>query len=101
MNSRKRAFVSARVARDGEPVRFLYREAPDRTDDSGWRVFAGDESEEYSNAPGNAVVLPLRELIDRDPSLKDVLRTPAQCAFERQDAKTGFQRVEDFDFGES
>ena len=97
----KRAIVSARVARDGEPVRFLYREAPDRTDDSGWRVFAGDESEEYSNAVGNAVVLPLRDLLDRDPALKEVLRTPAQCAFERQDPKERFQRVEDFDFGES
>ena len=97
----KRAIVSARVARDGEPVRFLYREAPDRTDDSGWRVFAGDESEEYSNAVGNAVVLPLRDLIDRDPALKEILRTPAQCAFERQDANEHFQRVEDFDFGES
>lgn len=96
----KRAIVSARVVRDGEPVRFLYREAPDRTDDSGWRVFAGDEGEEYSNEPNNAVALPLRDLIDRDPALKEILRTPAQCAFERQAANKHFQRVEDFDFGE-
>ena len=76
-------------------------EAPDRTDDSGWRVFAGDESDEYSSAPGNAVDLPLRDLIDRDPSLKEILRPPARCAFERKDPKERFQRVEDFDFGES
>jgi hypothetical protein len=97
----KRAIVSARVARDGEPIRFLYREAPDRADDSGWRVFAGDESGEYSNAPTNAVVLPLRDLLDRDPGLKAILRTPARCAFERQDAQAPFGRVENYDFGES
>jgi hypothetical protein len=97
----KRAVVSARVARDGEPVRFLYREAPDRTDDSGWRVFAGDESDDYANTPENAVVLPLRDLLDRDTSLKEVLRTPARCAFEREDARAHFRRIEDFDFGGS
>jgi hypothetical protein len=97
----KRAVVSARVARDGEPVRFLYREAADRADDSGWRVFAGDESDEYSNAPGNAVVLPLRDLLDRDAGLKEVFRTPARCAFERKDAKAPFGRIEDHDVGDA
>jgi hypothetical protein len=97
----KGAIVSARVVRDGEPARFLYREAPDRTEDSGWRVFAGDESDEYTNAPGNAVVVLLRDLLDRDPSLKEILRTPAQCAFERKDAKATFRRVDDYDFGTS
>jgi hypothetical protein len=97
----KRAIVSTRVARDAEPVRFLYREVPDRVDDSGWRVFAGDESDEYSNAPGNLVILPLRDLIDRDPGLKAILRTPARCAFERKDPKTPFAKVDDYQFGES
>jgi hypothetical protein len=97
----KRAIVSARVARDGAPVRFLYREAPDRADDSGWRVFAGDETDEYSNAPGNAVVLPLRDLLDRDAELKQVFRTPAPCAFERKDAKASFGRIEGYDVGDA
>jgi hypothetical protein len=97
----KRAIVSARIARDGKPVCWLYREAPDRPDDSGWRIFAGDESDEYSNAPGNAVVLPLRDLLDRDPGLNQVIREPAPCAFERRDVRTPFERVDDYDVGES
>jgi hypothetical protein len=98
----QRTIVSARVARDGEPVRFLYRdEAPDRPDNSGWRVFAGDETDEYSNAPGNAVVLPLRDLLDREAGLKEVFRTPARCAFERRDAKAPFGRIEDYDVGDA
>jgi hypothetical protein len=78
----------------------LHREAPDRADDSGRRVFAGAETDEYSNAPGNAVVPPLRDLLDRDPGLKEVLWTPAPCAFEQKDANAKFLCVEDYGFGE-
>jgi len=36
------ALVSTRVARDGAPVGWMYRQTPDNPGDSGWRVFAGD-----------------------------------------------------------
>ena len=91
----KRAIVSARVTRDGEPVRYLYREAPDHAEDSGWRMFAGDETNDYANTPDNAAALPLRDLLARDKELETILRTPAPCAFERQDAATPFRRIED------
>jgi hypothetical protein len=77
------AIVSARVTRDQRPVAWLYREAPDRPDDSGWRVFAGDESEAYTDDPMNATVVPLRDLLEDDHALEPVLRTPAPCRFER------------------
>jgi len=91
----KRAIVSARVTRDGEPVRYLYREMPDHAEDSGWRVFAGDETDEYANTPANAAALPLRDLLARDKELEAILRTPAPCAFERTDAQAPFARIED------
>ncbi len=97
----KRAIVSGRVVRDGEPVRYLYREAPGRPDDSGWRVFAGDEGDDYLSTPGNAAVITLRELLERAPGLKDLLRTPAPCAFECKDAQQPLERVDDFDRGEN
>jgi hypothetical protein len=89
----KRAIVSARVTRDGEPVRYLYRETPDHVEDSGWRVFAGDETDEYANTPANAAALPLRDLLARDRDLEAILRTPAPCAFERKDATAPFERI--------
>jgi hypothetical protein len=91
----KRAIVSARVTRDGEPVRYLYRETPDHAEDSGWRVFAGDESDEYANTAGNASVLPLRDLLARDKELESILRTPAPCTFERKDAAAPFEKIDD------
>ncbi|GAB1511901.1 DUF2185 domain-containing protein [Actinophytocola sp. KF-1] len=79
------AIVSNRVARDGEPAGWLYREGPDNERDSGWRVFAGDEPEEYVDDVGNCSLVPLRELISADPRVEAVLTTPAPAAFERRD----------------
>lgn len=79
----KVAIVSARIVRDGLPVGWMYREAPDHDNDSGWRVFAGDEPQEYVDDAANAVLVPLRDLVDRDPALETVLATAAPAAFER------------------
>jgi hypothetical protein len=79
----KLAIVSARVTRDERPVSWLYREEPDHAEDSGWRIFAGDETEKYTDDPSNAVVVPLRDLLGADPGLEALLRTPAPCRFER------------------
>ena len=79
----KTAFVSASVAREHRPVGWLYREAPDRDVDSGWRMFAGDETQEYLDDPSNAILVPLRELIAADPELEELLSTPAPAAYER------------------
>ena len=79
----KLAIVSNRVARDGEPACWLYREDPDNERDSGWRVFAGDEADEYVADSANCSVLPLRELISADPGVETVLTEPAPAAFAR------------------
>lgn len=39
---------------DGMPVRFMYRERPDNDLDSGWRFFAGGETDEYIDNPANS-----------------------------------------------
>jgi hypothetical protein len=79
----KLALVSARIARDGEPARWLYREAPDHDNDSGWRIFAGDESQDYNDDARNIEVIPLRDLLKHDADLEDVFRVDAPCQFER------------------
>ncbi|WP_285747207.1 DUF2185 domain-containing protein [Lentzea sp. NBRC 105346] len=81
------AIVSARVARDGAHAAWLYREEPGRDEDSGWRVFAGDETQEYADDASNATILPLRELIGADPALEAVFDQPPGSAFERVDGE--------------
>ena len=46
-----RCIVTNTVAEQGEPVGFLYREAPVFENDSGWRIFSGDETDEYTDNP--------------------------------------------------
>lgn len=78
------AFVSARVARDGEPVAFMYREPTDRDHDSGWCLLAGNEPNEYLDDAANVLVLPLREVVSREPALEKYLARAAPIALERQ-----------------
>lgn len=77
------ATVSARVATDGRPVAWLYREETDRPNDSGWRMFAGDETQDYSDNPGNAIVVSIREVLKVSPDIEEVLDRPPGSAFER------------------
>lgn len=83
------AIATARVAVEKKAVGWLYRETSEEPGDSGWRVFDGTESPEYLDDPDNAVLITLRELIDRDPDLAQLLRTPSPAAFER--TTDGFQ----------
>jgi hypothetical protein len=76
--------VTARVWEEGRPVRFLYRSEPINERDSGWSIFAGDEPPGYTDDPDTARLVPLRELIDRDPALEEVFRSPPGTAFERR-----------------
>lgn len=76
-------FASDRITVDGMRVGYLYREAPDNSLDSGWRFFAGDESQEYSSDPNNFALYDVNTIANYDPMIVVVLETPAPCAFER------------------
>ncbi|MFG1643082.1 DUF2185 domain-containing protein [Amycolatopsis sp. NPDC049252] len=89
----KLALVSARVAREGAPVTWLHREAADNDQDSGWRVFAGDETQDYLDDAANCQVVPLRDLIRADPGLEELFGHPAPAAFERAGPDVAFVPV--------
>lgn len=92
----KSAFVSAMVLAPEGFARFAYREIPDRETDSGWRLFAGDESDEYVNDAGNVRVCNVFWLVDRDPSLRQILNAPEGYAFERATADERWSRALDW-----
>lgn len=91
------AFASNRVFEDGQCVRFMYREEPDREQDSGWRVFAGGESDDFANNPANVSVVPLRDLLEQDPALEELFRKPVGSVFERESCADAFSVVTDWD----
>ena len=62
--------VTNRILVDGAKVGYMYREEPsDQYNDSGWRFFAGDESEEYCNTPENYKIVKLNTLCNYDDSV--------------------------------
>ena len=84
------AFATNRVTKEGRRVRFMYRESPDHPDDSGWRFFAGDESQEYVDDPENSGIHAVSVIAQADPTIVPLLETPAPCAFEREDENGPF-----------
>jgi len=77
------ALATDRITVDGMPVGYMYREAPDRPEDSGWRFFAGDESQEYVDVPENSSVYAVNTIANYDPDIIAYLESPAPCAFEK------------------
>ena len=79
----KRCFVTKRILDDGQLVGYLYREDPDEEKDSGWRITANDESEEYMSDSKNLAYVSLGAVLSRDDSFRDLLDAPSGSAFIR------------------
>jgi hypothetical protein len=71
----------------------MYREAPDGDQDSGWRVFSGNEDQAFANNPDNLAFYDVTSIAAADPDVLPYLMTPAPCAFERRCASEPFKRV--------
>ena len=75
--------ASNRITIDGMKVGYMYRENPAGSNfpDSGWRFFAGDESEEYSDNPQNFKLYDLNTICNYDSSIIDFLDADYGTAF--------------------
>lgn len=59
--------VSTKVSKGEYKVGYMYREDPDENfPDSGWRFFAGDEDEEFTNSSKNFDILSLNTVCNID-----------------------------------
>lgn len=69
-NENAGCIVSNRITKDSYKVGYMYREeASDVYPDSGWRFFAGDEDEEYSNDPDNFAIFNLNTICNYDQDI--------------------------------
>lgn len=65
------------------PIGYMYREEPDNMYDSGWRMFAGDESDEYVNNPENIGMYDISTIINMYPYVRPYLTFPCGSVLER------------------
>jgi hypothetical protein len=75
--------ASDRITVDGQSVGYMYREKPDNELDSGWRFFAGDESQEYTEEPANFELYDLNTIANYDPEILQLLDAPIGSAYAR------------------
>lgn len=90
-----RCFVTARVLHDGAPIGYLYREAPEREDDSGWRIFAGDETDEYFADEDTTFYVSLGAVLNRDDAILPLLEAEVGSIFERVAGSNTFVAVDE------
>ena len=78
-------FITDAVTVDGKRVGWCYREKPeeDFPEDSGWRFFSGDETDDYINDPKNTSLAELNSACNFDPAIIPLLTAPYGSAFAR------------------
>lgn len=62
-------YATDRITVDGKLVGYMYREEPDNEQDSGWRFFSGNESEEYINDPENISIYDVNTIANYDRAI--------------------------------
>jgi hypothetical protein len=77
----------------GKDIGYMYREETNRLHDTGWRFFAGDESDDYLNDTSKSSVYMLNTIANYDPAILDYLNEPAPCYFKRIKASNMFRKI--------
>src|SRR3954470_18332442 len=77
-------FATDMITVEGKKVGYMYREAPDFAEDSGWRFFSGKESEDYLEDPSHTMVYDVNTIANYDPAIIPLLYSPVGSAFERR-----------------
>jgi len=75
--------ASDRITVDGKAVGYMYRESPDSEVDSGWRFFAGDESQAYADQADNFAMYDINTIANHDRAIIELLDAPIGCAYVR------------------
>lgn len=88
--------ATKRVAEEEYKPCFVYREQPMDPQDSGWRVFAGDESQDYVDNADNSGIYAPATILAIDPSLQQIFMSPIGAAFEREHPEAAWQVAEGF-----
>ncbi|MGL4818429.1 MAG: DUF2185 domain-containing protein [Bacilli bacterium] len=87
IETKEGCLATDRITVDGCPIGFLYRDEPYQNGrpDTGWRFFAGDETEEYIDDLSHSAVWQLNTICNIDPDIIPYLHAPPGSAFIRDE----------------
>ena len=89
--------VSKMVVDHNNKPGFMYREKRTRPEDSGWRIFTGLETEEYTDDPDNTGIYSPSTILEIDPSIKEILFKGIGSVYERTEDGANWLKVTDFE----
>ncbi len=81
------------ILEDKAQVGYMFREASDFPDDSGWRIFTGEESLDFIDVDDNIDIYDLSEIISKDEDIAQYLDHPVGTELERVAGSSDFQIV--------
>ncbi|PHV09870.1 hypothetical protein CSQ89_19315 [Chitinimonas sp. BJB300] len=87
------AMVSDMVTVEGYTVAYMYRDEPEDADDSGWRFFAGNESDAYIDNAKNFSLLDVNVIANYDETIIPLLDSPVGSAFDKGEEGETFYDV--------
>lgn len=91
--------ASDAVTLQGRKVGFMVRETPETfrpegaRGDTGWRFFAGDESDAYIANATNFNIFPVNAIANLDPDIIPLLDAPVGSAFRRENGTGPFKKA--------
>lgn len=87
-------YATDRITVDGKSVGYMYRENPDSEGDSGWRFFAGDESQEYTDDPDHIEIFDVNTVANYDPDILPYLDSQPPCEFVKNANQNTYRKEE-------
>jgi len=83
--------VSKMITEGHKKPMFMYRDKRSRPEDSGWRIFSGYESDEYTNDPKNVGIYNPSTILAIDSSIAELLLKGGQPLNENQINRLGIK----------
>ena len=87
-------YATDEITVGGRPVGYMYREPPMDDGDSGWRFYAGDESDAYVDDEANHGEFDLNTIANCDQDTLLMLDAPVGAAFARNPQSGEFEPTE-------
>lgn len=91
---RKRCIASERVLSGAAPVGFAARAEPMYDQDSGWRIWAAEETAEHVLDETNSQFVSLGAVLGQDDSFVKILAESSPCLFQRTTDGGQYERVD-------
>ena len=88
-------YASLKITKEGQMVGYMYREPKEDEDDTGWRFYAGTETDEYVEDPDNFMLYDINTIANIDKAVMPILKKPIGTEWERIEGTNRWNKLEE------